>query len=59
MLDMVAKGGKINLARDIMDKMLVKLRQKISSAKKKTLAHQKVTMPYMTIITHFAKSLSS
>lgn len=59
MLDRVAKGEKINLSWYKMDKMLFTLKQKISSAKKKTIFYQKVIVPYVTIITRIAKYLSS
>ena len=59
MLDLVVKGENINLARYMMDKMISTLRQKIACAKKKTSSHQKVIMPYVTIITWITKSLSS
>ena len=45
MLDRVAKGKSINLARYIMDKIFLTLRQKISCAKKMLSTHKKIIVP--------------
>ena len=57
MFDMASKGEKINLSRYMMDKMLLTLKEKETDAKKKSTPQ--VTAPYMTVITHYVKSLGS
>ena len=43
----------------MMDKMFFTLRQMITYAMKKHITHQKVIVPYATIITKMAKTMSS
>ena len=61
MLEMASKGEKINLAQYMINKMLLTLkeREKEVGAKKKSSLQQRVPMPYVTLITHYGKSLGS
>ena len=59
LLEMASKGTKINLARFIMNKMLKVLKKKekkVQSKRKKTFQSQ-FMIPYVTLITHYAKTL--
>ena len=61
LLEMASKGTKINLARFIMNKMLkiLKDKEKKAKGKQKSALHPQVLVPYVTIITHYDKSLGN
>ena len=58
LLDIAARGGKINLAQYIMNQMISTLKQKIAGAKKSPPQHIKVVVPYVNIIMMIACKMS-
>ena len=60
-LEMASKGIKINLACFIMNKMFLALKEKEKEAKGKQKSSQqlRVSVSYVTFITHYAKSLGT
>ena len=56
---MASKGTKINLSRFFMNKMLKVLKEKENEAqsKRKKTSQSQFTIPYVTLIIHYAKSL--
>ena len=58
LLEMASKGTKINLSRFIMNKMLKVLKEKEKEAqKRKKMSQSQFTILYVTLITHYGKSL--
>ena len=59
LLEMASKGTKINFAQFIMNKMLKVLNEKENEAqsKRKKTFQSQFTIPYVTLITHYAKTL--
>ena len=55
---MASKGTKINLSRFSMNKMLKVLKEKENEAQSKRKKTFQFTIPYVTLITHYAKSLA-
>ena len=58
LLEMASKGTKINLARFIMKKMvkIMNEKEKEARSKRRTTSLSQFAIPYVTIITHYAKS---
>ena len=56
---MASKGTKMNLSRFVMNKMLKVLneKEKKEQSKRKKTSQSQFTVPYVTLITHYAKSL--
>ena len=59
LFEMATKGIKINLSRFIMNKMLniLKKKEKEAKSKKKTILQSKFAVSYVTLITHYVKTL--
>ena len=59
LLEMASIRTKINLARFIMKKMLkiLKEKEKEAQSKRKKTSLSQFAIPYVTLITHYAKSL--
>ena len=59
LLEMASKGTKINLSQFIMNKMLkvLKEKEKEAQSKRKKMSQSQFEIPYVTLITHYAKSL--
>ena len=56
---MASKGTKINLSQFIINKMLkiLKEKEKKAQSKKKKTSQSEFAVPYVTLITHYAKYL--